>query len=142
MMIETTSAYGIGTTVGLEVQEALARVKQALSSEGFGILCDIDVEATLKTKLGVDLGPYVILGACNPALAYRALSAEPDLGLLLPCNVIVRAGDGPGTTVIAAMDPVAALGLSGNATLHPVADEVKARLARALATVERDAAPA
>ena len=139
-MIETTSTYGIGTTVGLEFQDALARVKQALASEGFGILCDIDVAATLKTKLDVDFRPYVILGACNPSLAYRALSEEPDLGLLLPCNVIIRAGDGPGTTVIAAMDPVAALGLTGNATLRPVADEVKARLARALAGVERDTA--
>lgn len=138
-MIETTSAYGIGTTVGLGFHDALARVKQALAAEGFGILCDIDVAGTLKTKLDVDFDPYVILGACNPSLAFRALSKEPDLGLLLPCNVIVRAGDTPGQTVIAAMDPVVALGLTGNTTLRPVADDVKTRLARALAAVERDA---
>lgn len=136
-MVEATSAYGIGTTVGLEYPDAVDRVKQALAAEGFGILCDIDVTATLKKKLDIDFPPYVILGACNPALAYRALSAEADLGLLLPCNVVVRAGDGPRQSVITAMDPVAALGLTGNPALRPVAEEVKTRLTRALDAVGR-----
>jgi len=90
---------------------------------------------TLKKKLDVDFPPYLILGACNPPLAYRALSTEPDLGLLLPCNVVVRAGDTPGESVIAAMDPVAALALTANPTIRPVAEEVKARLTRALDAV-------
>ena len=138
-MIGTTSPYGIGATVGLGYQEAVERVKQALAVEGFGILCEIDIAATFKKKLDVDVKPYVILGACNPPLAYRALSAEPDLGLLLPCNVIVRAGESPGQSVIAAMDPVAALGLAANPTIAPLAEEVRMRLARALEAVERDA---
>ena len=138
-MTGTTSPYGTGATVGLGYEEAVERVKQALAVEGFGILCEIDVAATFKKKLDVDVKPYVILGACNPPLAYRALSAEPDLGLLLPCNVIVRAGERPDQTVIAAMDPVAALGLAANPTIAPVAAEVRVRLARALEAVERDA---
>ena len=138
-MIGTTSPYGIGATVELGYPEAVERVKQALALEGFGILCEIDVAATFKKKLDVDVKPYVILGACNPPLAYRALSAEPDLGLLLPCNVIVRAGESPGQSVIAAMDPVAALGLAANPTIAPLAEEVRIRLLRALEAVERDA---
>ena len=138
-MIGTTSPHGIGAPVGLGYQEAVERVKQALAVEGFGILSEIDVAATFKQKLDVDVKPYVILGACNPPLAYRALSAEPDLGLLLPCNVIVRAGESPGQSVIAAMDPVAALGLAANPTIAPLAEEVRMRLARALEAVERDA---
>jgi uncharacterized protein (DUF302 family) len=138
-MIGTTSPYGIGATVELEYHEAVERVKQALAVEGFGILSEIDLAATFKKKLDVDVKPYVILGACNPTLAHRALSAEPDLGLLLPCNVIVRAGESPGQSVIAAMDPVAALGLAANPTIAPVAEEVRMRLARALEAVERHA---
>ena len=138
-MIETRSPYGIGASVGLGYHEAVERVKQALAVEGFGILCEIDVAATFKTKLDIDVRPYVILGACNPPLAYRALSAEPDLGLLLPCNVIVRAGESPGQSVIAAMDPVAALGLTENPAIGPLAEEAKMRLVRALEAVERDA---
>jgi uncharacterized protein (DUF302 family) len=134
-MIETTSPYGIGTTVALGYHDAVERVKQALAAEGFGILCEIDVAATLKKKLHVEFPPYLILGACNPPLAYRALSAEPDLGLLLPCNVVVRAGDDPGQSVVAAMDPVAALALTGNPTIRPVAEEVRTRLTRALDAV-------
>jgi uncharacterized protein (DUF302 family) len=89
----------------------------------------------LKKKLGVDFPPYAILGACNPSLAHRALSEDVDLGLLLPCNVVVRGADVPGETVIAAIDPVAALSLTGKSSLRPLAEDVKARLTRALEAV-------
>jgi uncharacterized protein (DUF302 family) len=138
-MVAETSRYGFGTTVGLDFERAVERTKEALAAEGFGILCEIDVAATMKKKLDVDFRPYVILGACNPPLAHRALTAERDIGLLLPCNVIVYADDTPGRTVIAAMDPVVALGVTGNADLQPVAEEAKTRLLRALGAVESDA---
>lgn len=136
-MIEQTTRYGIGITVPLPYERAVERTKEALATEGFGVLTEIDVAATLKKKLDVEFRPYVILGACNPPLAYRALSAERDIGLLLPCNVIVYADDIPGRSVVAAMDPVEALQLSGNNEIGPLADEVKARLIRALAAVEQ-----
>ena len=138
-MIATTSAYGIGTTVELDYERAVERLKEALAAEGFGVLCEIDVAATMKKKLDVDFRPYVILGACNPPLAYRALTAERDIGLLLPCNVIVYADDIPGRSVIAAMDPVVALEVTGNASIRPLAEDVKSRLTRTLAAVERSA---
>ena len=138
-MVTATSRYGVGTTVALDFERAIENAKQALATEGFGILCEIDVAATMKKKLDIDFRPYVILGACNPPLAYQALTTERDIGLLLPCNVIVYADDTPGHTVIAAMDPVEALGLTGNAELRPVAEEVKSRLIRALDAVERQA---
>jgi len=138
-MIAPTSRYGIGTSVALDYSTALERVKAELAREGFGILCEIDVAATMRNKLGVEFRPYVILGACNPPLAHRALTAERDIGLLLPCNVVVYAEDEPGRSVVAAMDPVEALGMTGNDSLRPVADEVKARLSRALDAVERAA---
>jgi uncharacterized protein (DUF302 family) len=131
-MIAQTTRYGIGTTIPLAYEAAVTRTKEALAAEGFGILAEIDVAATLKNKLGVDFPPYIILGACNPPLAYRALSAERDIGLLLPCNVVVYAADVPGHSVVAAMDPVEALRLTGNDEIAPVADEVRQRLVRAL----------
>lgn len=131
-MIAQTTRYGIGTTIPLDYEPAVARTKEALAAEGFGILAEIDVAATLKKKLGVDFRPYVILGACNPPLAHQALSAERDIGLLLPCNVIVYADDVPGHSVVAAMDPVEALRLTGNDEIAPIADEVRQRLVRAL----------
>jgi uncharacterized protein (DUF302 family) len=131
-MIAQTTRYGIGTTIPVEYEAAVARTKDALAAEGFGILSEIDVAATLKKKLGVDFRPYVILGACNPPLAHRALSAERDIGLLLPCNVVVYADDVPGHSVVTAMDPVEALRLTGNDEIAPVADEVRQRLVRAL----------
>jgi uncharacterized protein (DUF302 family) len=138
-MVTETSRYGFGTTVTLDFERAIENTKQALAAEGFGILCEIDVAGTMKKKLDLDFRPYVILGACNPPLAHKALTAERDIGLLLPCNIIVYADDAPGQTVIAAMDPVDALGLTGNAALRPVAEEVKTRLIRALDAVEREA---
>jgi uncharacterized protein (DUF302 family) len=134
-MVAETSRYGVGLTVALDFQRAIESVKQALAAEGFGILCEIDVAATMKKKLDVDFRPYVILGACNPPLAHRALTAERDIGLLLPCNVIVYADDIPGRSVIAALDPVVALSVTGNTDLQPVALDVKARLIRALGAV-------
>lgn len=135
-MVAETSRYGVGLTVALDYERAVERVKEALAAEGFGILCEIDVAATMKKKLDVDFRPYVILGACNPPLAHRALTAERDIGLLLPCNVIVYADDRPGHSVVAAMDPVVALGVTGNTSLQPVAEEVKSRLIRALDVVD------
>ena len=136
-MITQTTRYGIGTTIPLAYEAAVTRTKEALAAEGFGILSEIDVAATLKKKLGVDFRPYVILGACNPPLAHRALSAERDIGLLLPCNVVVYADDTPGTSVVAAMDPVEALRLTGNDEIEPVAAEVRERLVRALDSLSR-----
>jgi uncharacterized protein (DUF302 family) len=136
-MIKQTTRYGFGTTVPLGYDAAVARTKEVLAAEGFGVLSEIDVAATLKKKLDVDFRPYVILGACNPALAHQALTAERDIGLLLPCNVIVYADDEPGRSVVAAMDPVEALQLTGNDRIGPLAEDVKARLTRALEAIGR-----
>lgn len=138
-MIAQTTRYGIGTTVNMSYTEAVERTRAALAAEGFGILTEIDIAATLKKKLDVEFRPYVILGACNPPLAFRALSAERDIGLLLPCNVVVYAADEPGRSVITAMDPVEALQLTGNTDIRSIAEEVRARLERVLGMVERDA---
>ena len=134
-MVEQTTRYGIGTTVPLPYEAAVARTKEALAAEGFGVLSEIDVAATLKKKLDIDFRPYVILGACNPPLAHQALTAERDIGLLLPCNVIVYADDAPGRSVVAAMDPVQALALTGNEAVRPIAEDVRARLERLLRAV-------
>lgn len=134
-MIEQTTRYGFGTTVSLPYDKAVERTKEALAAEGFGVLTEIDVTATLKKKLDVDFRPYIILGACNPPLAYRALTAERDIGLLLPCNVVVYADDVPGRSVVTVMDPVEALQLTGNEQIRPVAEDVKARLTRVLEAV-------
>lgn len=135
-MIEQTTRYGIGTTVSLDYPRAIERTKEALAAEGFGVLTEIDVAATMKKKLDVDFRPYVILGACNPPLAHRALTAERDIGLLLPCNVIVYADDVPGRSVVAVMDPVEALQLTGNEEIRPLAEEVRGRLTRVLEALE------
>ncbi len=135
-MVTQTTPYGISTTVGLDYARAVERTREELAKEGFGVLSEIDVAATLKKKLDVDFRPYIILGACNPPLAHRALTAERDLGLLLPCNVIVYAGDKPGESVVAAMDPVRALALTGNDDIRPIAEDVRERLVRVLLALE------
>jgi len=126
----TRLTYGFGRQVDAPFDEVLARAKAALQAEGFGLMCEIDVRKTIKEKLGAEFRRYVILGACNPPLAHRALEAEPDLGLLLPCNVIVYEADGGAT--VEAIDPEKLLGLVHNPELEPVAREVKARFERAI----------
>jgi uncharacterized protein (DUF302 family) len=128
-MLGTT--YTLSETTTSSFEEAVERVRTELKEEGFGVLCEIDVRATLREKLGIEREPYVILGACNPPLAHRALEAEPDLGTLLPCNVVVyRLG---GETHVAAVDPERMLSIVENDDLAPVAAEVRARLAAVVA---------
>lgn len=127
-----TLSYGFRKTVQGTVDEAETRVRAALKDEGFGVLTEIDIRAAFRERLGVDFRPYRILGACNPPLAHRALTEEVDIGLLLPCNVVVYEGDEAGTAVVAALDPVLQLGVAGRDDLGPLADEVKARLERVI----------
>jgi uncharacterized protein (DUF302 family) len=129
-------SYGQAVEVALPYHEAVAAAREALMTQGFGVLTEIDVTATLKKKLDVEFRPYVILGACNPPLAHRALSAEIAIGLLLPCNVIVYAGDQPGTSVVAVLDPEVQLGVTGRDDLRPLAAEVRAKLVGALDAVK------
>ena len=127
------SQYGFGRTLREPYEEVIPRVKEALKAEGFGVLTEIDVRQTLREKLGVEMEPYLILGACNPALAHRALEVEPEIGLLLPCNVVVRAVEDGCRVEVA--DPKAMLGIVGNEQLDAIADEAKQRLQRAVATL-------
>lgn len=127
------TAYAIPKDVEGDFDEVVERVRAALADEGFGILTVIDVKATMKEKLGEDVDPYVILGACNPHLAHRGLGVEPDLGVLLPCNVVVRQ-DGDRVRV-AAMEPNAALALADNEAIAPIAAEAREKIARAVEAV-------
>jgi uncharacterized protein (DUF302 family) len=130
------TAYGLRVSLDLPYADALSRATDAVKAQGFGVLTTIDVQQTLKTKLDRDFRKYVILGACNPPLADRALHAELEIGLLLPCNVIVYE-TGPATSVVAAMAPLAALGIVGdNPELAEVAREADRRLRTALASLE------
>ena len=119
--------YGFSVQVSCGFDEAIDKVTEALKSEGFGVLTEIDVKATLKKKIDVDRKPYTILGACNPQLANQAINADPDIGLLLPCNVVVREEDN-GAITVAFMDPNAVLGLVEQSGVGQLAGEVRAKL--------------
>ncbi|WP_455380487.1 DUF302 domain-containing protein [Acidihalobacter prosperus] len=120
-------AYGFSTTLNADFDQVITRVTEALKTQGFGVLSDIDVSGTLKAKIGVDKKPYRILGACNPQLANQALDTDPDIGLLLPCNVIVR-DEGEGKVTVGFMDPKAVLGLVDQDRIGDLAAEVRSRL--------------
>ena len=123
------SSYGFNITVAGSVDQVITRVTDALKTEGFGVLTTINVKETLKNKIGADVPPYVILGACNPQFAHKALDAEPDIGLLLPCNVVVRE-EADGKMNVGFMDPYAVMKLTDNPAVHQVAKEVRAKLER------------
>ncbi|MDA8383832.1 MAG: DUF302 domain-containing protein [Betaproteobacteria bacterium] len=126
-----STRYGFGKTVASSFDAAVEKVIQELQKEGFGVLTDIDVAATLKKKLNQDMPPYRILGACNPPLAHRALEAEPSIGLLLPCNVVVRQDDA-GKVQVEFMDPNAVLDLVNKPEIHQLASDVRQKLERVM----------
>ena len=132
-MPATDTTYTLSGTTALPFAEAVARVRETLKEEGFGVLTEIDVQATLREKLGEETPPYLILGACNPPYAHRALQAEPELGTLLPCNVVVYERDGE--TRVSAVDPERMLGIVGNESLATVAAEIREKVERAVAKV-------
>ena len=135
---EVVRTYGFGSVVGLPYEQAVERARAALKDQGFGVLTEVDVKSTMKAKLDAEFRDYVILGACNPPLAHRALSADLGIGLLLPCNVVVY-DNLDGTSTVEAMDPQAALSLVGdNPAIAEVASEARARLRRALDAITKD----
>lgn len=133
MAIATTFTFG--TRMNGDLPSVRPAVEAALRAEGFGVVTEIDIEATMRNKLGIEQPPYVILGACNPPLAHRALEADPSVGALLPCNVVLRQ-DGTGT-IVEAMDPMAILGIVDLPAIRLVAEEARARLQRVIATLDR-----
>jgi uncharacterized protein (DUF302 family) len=132
--LEITMDYSFGRTVSLTPEEAVRRVTEALATQGFGILTEIDVQATLKKKLGHDMPPYRILGACNPNFARQVIELEPEVGTLLPCNVVVRV-DAAGRTVVEAMDPGVMMQMIEEPRVHEIAKQVRERLKTALDAV-------
>ena len=132
----TESSLGFGLELPISYEQAIDAVTSALKEQGFGVLTTIDVKATLKEKLGEEFRPYIILGACNPPLAHRALSADLEIGLMLPCNVVIYETE-PGQSRVAFLDPVAALGIVGNDMLEPIAQEAKERLERVAQTLTK-----
>ncbi|GAB4448979.1 MAG: DUF302 domain-containing protein [Anaerolineales bacterium] len=133
-MTETTQV-GFSVHLKTDFESALQRVTEALKAEGFGVLTEIDVKETMKKKLGVDFRPYKILGACNPPLAHRALSAAPEVGLLLPCNVTVSQ-EGEGLVNVSIVDPLSMLGIVKHPELEAVAQEARAKLERVATSLE------
>ena len=131
----TMERYTFGTTVAQPIAEVRPRVEAALKAEGFGVLTEIDVAATLRAKLGVERPPYLILGACNPTLAHAALEADPSIGALLPCNVVLRE-DEAGITAVEVLDPVVALSIAGKPSVLSIASEARERLSRVVAALE------
>ncbi len=134
MAASSDTTYTLTGTTSLSFADAVARVRELLKEEGFGILTEIDVRETLREKLGEEIEPYLILGACNPPYAHRVLSLEPELGTLLPCNVVVYTGQ-DGLTRVSAVDPLALIGIVGRAELEQIVDEIQEKLERALAQV-------
>ena len=135
----TETRYGLRVELPVSYEEAIERATAALKTEGFGVLTTIDVKQTIRQKLDKDFRKYVILGACNPPIAYQALSAETEIGLLLPCNVVVYETE-PGRSVVAAVAPLVTLGRVGNEALAPLGGEVDAKLRRVMAAVEASGA--
>jgi uncharacterized protein (DUF302 family) len=129
MMTQTTTNIGMHVQLNQPYEVAMERVKEALKAEGFGVLTEINVQATLKQKIGADFRRYAILGACNPSLAHRALSADLEVGLLLPCNVVVYETS-PQESIVALANPVAMAGMLADASFGPIADEAQQRLIR------------
>lgn len=134
MMTETIPEYASRTLLDLPYEQAIEKVTSALKEEGFGVMTEIDVQATLKQKLDVDFRKYMILGACNPSLAHEALKVENEIGLLLPCNVIVYEDDGK--SVVSIIDPVSMFGVVKNPDLDSVAEEARARLQRVIKSLQ------
>lgn len=130
-------SYALSTTIDLPYGAAVEQIREALADQGFGILTEIDLQATLKKKLDVDITPQVILGACNPPLARAALEAEPSIGLLLPCNVVVRSTP-DNTTIVEAVDPQTLVALTANPALQEIADDASRRLKTALNNLTAD----